>query len=515
MTGTITVNLSDLIFDPENPRLDVDAQSQTEALQLLLDNHEKDIAELACDIARNGLSPSELPIVIATQNKSQYIVLEGNRRLVALKWLHAPFSYGLSKHQKKIHNAAQSAQKIPDKLDVVVAATRDEANIWIRRRHTADPNTGVRHWTPANKQRFEEKNGEKPSRPLLISRWIKSSFHSDTDMVKVLESIERKRQFTTLYRVFPEKVQKHFGITIKDSAENEAKFKKFATENSDLLFAILSDVATGKISTGSEGFRGQLVSRMNQDPILEWIRSIETQLNNRLNSKREPQDSNGPTTSSGKSQPQDKNNKTSTADTNAKAPNTGMGTENSHRDTSSSHSNPQSQTGRNGKKRKDDPRPSNANKLFYGVAVKNNLPGRLSDLLRQAKEITISRETSLIAAIIARVVVEHFVDAHRKEVQEKVKNPRVKDNDKLREKVRKTIGFFDPNAGKPNAKCGDLAGAYEQTEGQGSGILVKSLNQCVHNYEYTRSLGVAHDASEIFTPLLNRIIADLLSAGHD
>ena len=78
-----TANVSDLRFDLRNPRLIRDATNQEEALKALALLEGPSCVELLKDIIReDGLSP--LDNIGIVEENSESIVLEGNRRLLAL-----------------------------------------------------------------------------------------------------------------------------------------------------------------------------------------------------------------------------------------------------------------------------------------------------------------------------------------------------------------------------------------------------------------------------------------------
>lgn len=83
----------DLIkLDQDNVRFGGDvAQSQREAIELIMADPDdgKKLLRLANHIAENGLDPTELQLV-TPDGDSNYVVLEGNRRLTALKLLQKP-----------------------------------------------------------------------------------------------------------------------------------------------------------------------------------------------------------------------------------------------------------------------------------------------------------------------------------------------------------------------------------------------------------------------------------------
>ncbi len=85
MDGISFVEPGELRLDPENPRLpeEVIGESQSAILRYLFDNAVLD--ELATSYTNNGFFEHE-PLMVA-RDDHHYVVLEGNRRLAALKIL--------------------------------------------------------------------------------------------------------------------------------------------------------------------------------------------------------------------------------------------------------------------------------------------------------------------------------------------------------------------------------------------------------------------------------------------
>ena len=80
----VLLAIESLVFDLENPRFK-GLSDQLEALHSFCnDRYARKTVNLAEHIAKNGLNPSELMIVLKGKSRRQNIVLEGNRRLAAL-----------------------------------------------------------------------------------------------------------------------------------------------------------------------------------------------------------------------------------------------------------------------------------------------------------------------------------------------------------------------------------------------------------------------------------------------
>jgi hypothetical protein len=82
---------ADLLINPANPRLPTPNLGQREALRELAKHLGRQLLALSADIVNHGLNPSDLPIVMPTgDDTKRYLVLEGNRRLAALRILENP-----------------------------------------------------------------------------------------------------------------------------------------------------------------------------------------------------------------------------------------------------------------------------------------------------------------------------------------------------------------------------------------------------------------------------------------
>ena len=84
-TGLIPI--SEILLDPNNYRLGP-LDSQIDCIEIMLKEFGPKMLKLAGHIVKNGLSPK--PIVVSKDNDGYWVVLDGNRRLVALKLLNNP-----------------------------------------------------------------------------------------------------------------------------------------------------------------------------------------------------------------------------------------------------------------------------------------------------------------------------------------------------------------------------------------------------------------------------------------
>lgn len=166
MSSTVDLPLSSLMLDLENPRLDIQA-SQREAIRAMAAVQAEKLFELAKDIIKNGVNPSELSIVMPLDRDSKmYVVLEGNRRIATLKILSTPdLISGAVKTslEKKLRDISKTFQVRPiDTLSCVVVANREAAEHWIMLKHTGEnQGAGTVSWGTTESERFAERNREK------------------------------------------------------------------------------------------------------------------------------------------------------------------------------------------------------------------------------------------------------------------------------------------------------------------------------------------------------------------
>ncbi len=184
---------------------------------------------LAEDIAKNGLSPSDLPIVTLHDDGVHYLVLEGNRRIAALKILANPnlVKYGSDKSirekLKKISDDAQG-QPLPEKIACVEFPSEEEAAHWLELRHQGqNQGRGVVAWDGQATDRFRERMSGKTSPERQVIEFMRSGGHLGTDVVSRLDSLP----ITNLKRLLQDPyVRSKVGIEIDQGRVSTPFLKK-------------------------------------------------------------------------------------------------------------------------------------------------------------------------------------------------------------------------------------------------------------------------------------------------
>lgn len=153
----IQVAVTELHHDLANVR-HPEKHSQKDVIAWMFEEHQKEIVRLAEDIAEKGLSPIELPLVMKAEDGHGYTVLEGNRRLTALKLLINPHFAPNDKLVKKFSALKQSAAApLPRKVTAVLVKSREDGDWIIDRRHNGlGGGLGVLQWNTQQRVRAQK-----------------------------------------------------------------------------------------------------------------------------------------------------------------------------------------------------------------------------------------------------------------------------------------------------------------------------------------------------------------------
>lgn len=238
------IPVASLWIDTENPRFLDSIAGQREALRESAEHQQGKLVVLADDIVRHGLSPIEITMVMRKPGKdARYVVLEGNRRLVALRALERPdLLEGVlpAKMVDTLRKLSEQYLKNPIKdIDCYLVPTRDESLHWIRLRHGKDlKGAGTEKWGSQEGDRFESRTGLRIHAQILD--WLEDGGH--------ITPAERKAVPATSFRRVMETPQ------VAAKAGVQLKKGKLATSAPapavvKVLKTIVSDLATKKIVT--------------------------------------------------------------------------------------------------------------------------------------------------------------------------------------------------------------------------------------------------------------------------
>lgn len=209
------INLSDLELDKLNPRLPESLHQvfdEKDAIKHYIKN--SGIVELMVSIGENGFFIGEALLVIKNKN-GKYTVVEGNRRLTALKLLDNPSLAIVS--QNKINDARELSTKLPiDELPCIEFENREKVIKYLGYKHV----TGIKSWNALSKAVYMEE----------IYRTIENedkSLSENEIYIKIARSIGSTRPYVarileslSLYRI----VQKKDFYDIEGLDDKEFKF---------------------------------------------------------------------------------------------------------------------------------------------------------------------------------------------------------------------------------------------------------------------------------------------------
>ncbi|EMB4861287.1 hypothetical protein U9F62_005662 [Pseudomonas aeruginosa] len=231
-------SVEELYLDPENPRLGRNFISEVQSQSAILDvMSDWTLDELATSFIESGFWAQEALIATKEQlyGKERLVVIEGNRRLAALKKLKDALE-GNTKERKWKELAASAKSNIDssffDKIPYIEVEDRKKVSAFLGFRHV----TGIKEWAPAEKAQFiaylideEGLSYEQVMRKIGSKTTTVRSHYiayklllqmEDTDDVAI-EKIEDK--FSVLYlSLRTAGVQDYLGIDLKANPENAA-----------------------------------------------------------------------------------------------------------------------------------------------------------------------------------------------------------------------------------------------------------------------------------------------------
>jgi hypothetical protein len=236
------IELARLRLDLKNPRLASEPDSQREAFEAMAEAQRGKLLSLCRHLAHNGLSPAQRFIVIP-DDENQFIVLDANRRLTALRALEQPellSGHLLEGEMRQLRQLSDTFEP-PEDVACVVFATREDADAWIELLHEGESEgAGLVPWTAQQKTRHRARSGSKPSHLQVLDFVAASGTASDETMRRYARGTypvsTLERALTTPH------VRRQLGIQIVDG-EVHTSFPK--AEVLKGLTRLVDDIGTG------------------------------------------------------------------------------------------------------------------------------------------------------------------------------------------------------------------------------------------------------------------------------
>jgi hypothetical protein len=245
MSEIVQIPVADLQFDPTNPRLGKDfTTSSQQAIAVALAEHQgKRLLTLASHIVEHGLDPLTLSAVVPTgDRRKRYRVIEGNRRLLAVKALETPalVSPALAPNdQRKLAKLADKFAAEPIKsITCVLFDTEDDARVWIENRHTgSNEGAGLQEWGSDEKDRFQARHGARNPAGQVID-FVDKLTGGDGEHARIITNVGR------ILKV--KRAQDRLGIEIVDG---KVRSRYPAAEVGKALRRIVDDLDNGDITS--------------------------------------------------------------------------------------------------------------------------------------------------------------------------------------------------------------------------------------------------------------------------
>lgn len=128
------IELEKLEFDQENYRIFF-GKNQSDTLRLLVQKEDTNLVDMAKDIATNGLSPIDITAVVKKEGTDVYTVIEGNRRLAAIRLLENPSLTDNQQNKNALSLTSEQYSRNPIKTILcTVMPNKETAMGWVDRK---------------------------------------------------------------------------------------------------------------------------------------------------------------------------------------------------------------------------------------------------------------------------------------------------------------------------------------------------------------------------------------------
>lgn len=460
--GDITVPLSKLLLDDRNPRHRA-VTTQEAALSEILRKGAPKVFALARDIATNGLSPIDRMIVLKSQDGKKYVVLEGNRRLTAMRLLARPQLCPDPRLRAKFETLSKLAEQKPKSVRCFEVSSREEARPWRDLRHGGEMDgVGVVRWSAMARTRNSASPGHQERVAMTTLDWLdgKSAAGANQYLADLLEEVAEVK-FTTFGRLVGDPdFRAYCGFDIKGDV-------CMPLDSSEQVVARLSLVLDDFRSE-----RSLTVTELKRKSDRErYILELKERMTGADESATDPDE-----------------------EPNEPPPaNVANGHERPNRDVdlpdvdSIDSTEQQDET-----PAMPDPKPPPM-KLFLGASLSHGTT-RLRAILHEVQMIPLNRYPNSAAALIRMVIELSVMEAH-----DVCHWPKPPDRDpKLRAFVNNAILQLDPTR-----KANRYLGLRQQLNQKDSLVNTVTLNAFLHNSSYHPSAPNMRAISDTYTVLLN------------
>ena len=257
------IPIHNLDLDVRNPRHG-EVPSQEDAFRAIAREQGSKLISLALDIHENGLHPAHR-VVVMEGPEHRYIVLDGNRRLAALRLLADPSVLPSEDLPGDFVERVDSAGNAPSTVACCISSSRHEARVWLERTHSGEQGgIGVVSWSAAAKVRFSPGRPDQASRGIAAIDWLRARTGTDAKLQRRLLQVEKR--VTNLGRLVSDPyVRRRLGFDFSNNA-----LAPIASEDTIAthLRTVVLDLASGRSVTElkSKQLRKNYIDRLIASP---------------------------------------------------------------------------------------------------------------------------------------------------------------------------------------------------------------------------------------------------------
>lgn len=469
----VEVPLANLHLDLENSRTGV-STTEDEASFLLWEEAERTICALGEHISKHGLNTADPLYVIPRDDDGEYTVVEGNRRLLALRSLTWPDSVtdSASMARKSFPAYRKAAVQLPSTAWCFVFPDRYQADMWIDLKHTGPGRgEGTAQWTPKAKYNRKIRRGDPREFGPELWTWLRRTYRHDKEMHDLCVEAEHT-QYTYMQRVAQ---KESFRSTFKLSMTDTGLICEYSADAiRPVMKRLLVDISSHTIDPRSLG---------SFDEINNYVADTLAPL---IVNQGELFSAGGPdaTTSERHDHKTPDKEETAEADESIVADDSlSEGTE-------------------SGQQEDLGPVPPNgpidnvvADRLFPGLDF-DQFGARVNAIGKQAQKIPINTNAE-VCGVLCRVVVDlactEFLARHDQTIKE----------DKVWKRVVTSLKVLDPNVTDP-MKCQrqDLHETWKASDRGTQGLAVQRMNDFVHSILLCNAPSEVRHLNALFTPVL-------------
>ena len=243
-----SILLSNLGLDSRNPRHKF-LESQREIIEWMVSGTGRigdKLLVLAKDIVQNGLNPAERVMVLKDEKKEkQFLVLEGNRRVTALKLLNNPDTAPTKEWQNRFAKLASQGYSRVSTLPCVVFDEPTNAYHFIELKHLGESGgAGIVPWDAEQKARHDQRTHRRSRhhKALAVLDYIRTS---DEIKDQVKGSAGEGFPLTTLDRLLSDTEFREF-LGLGLNKDGNVIFEIDPEESTKALVKVISDFGSGK-----------------------------------------------------------------------------------------------------------------------------------------------------------------------------------------------------------------------------------------------------------------------------